>query len=858
VERERLQEGLAQVVLALGKMSPLILVVEDLHWVDEPTLETVDRLADALCQRPTADTAGAVLLIATFRSEEARERPAVWQALQRMDRRYRCTRLDLARLSAEETAELVRRGLGLSRRAPYFEARLFNETMGNPLFVVETLRALHDEGVLYRSPSGEWSTPWDDVTTDYAELPLPNKVYEVISRRLGWLGPDEREIIETAAVLGDDQDLDLLLKASDLEEEWALAAVSELVQRRLLEEGPTTLHFSHDRVRQVVSLETDSREQARLHQRAGEALEALRPDELEALAGHFFAAQAWEKALSYSRQAGDRARTVYAGAEAMAHYGRALEACRRTSVDSAHTAIALHQARGETGQETGRFDEAEEDFRSAGELAQRAQDREAQARALNGLSYLCFQRGDYRETVRWAQEALDLAEPAQSPLQVAQALSNQANALRNLGRPQEAIALYGRAASIFGELNDRARVADCLNRSGYACLMRGDYAQARAVMDEGLSIRRSLNDRVGISYSLTNLTALYYLQGRFSEMLQAAQEALETARSIGDPYGEDAAVLNLGLIALEQGSLEQAIPLFEESVAIARRIGDSPAAAEAMAELGRAHLQSGFPQRAGQLLSEAIEVSASTAECWHEPKARAYLSQALLATGDEPAALAEAQAGLLRAELIGDPWTLGIAHRAVASAMARRGSGQPTTSPRKHFEESIRLLRQIDARAELARSLAAYGRFLACADAVADLRRGSQLLAEARCTFRELGMDWDIADLETLRTEGGQAVQISVRLPAASAPTGRPLHDDEWVAVAWTVSSPEDRAPGGKVARRRQRLLRLLDEASEQHAAPTVIDLAQALQVSPATIKRDLLALRQAGHQPQTRGTRSP
>jgi hypothetical protein len=103
---------------------------------------------------------------------------------------------------------------------------------------------------------------------------------------------------------------------------------------------------------------------------------------------------------------------------------------------------------------------------------------------------------------------------------------------------------------------------------------------------------------------------------------------------------------------------------------------------------------------------------------------------------------------------------------------------------------------------------------------------------------------------------GQSGRKIQVRLPRAKAPTTRPLTPDEWVEIAWTVDAPEDADIAGKVDRRRHRLLRLLREAAEQVAAPAVRDLASALEVSPATLKRDLAALRQKGFEPKTRGSR--
>ncbi len=175
-----------------------------------------------------------------------------------------------------------------------------------------------------------------------------------------------------------------------------------------------------------------------------------------------------------------------------------------------------------------------------------------------------------------------------------------------------------------------------------------------------------------------------------------------------------------------------------------------------------------------------------------------------------------------------------------------------------HFEESVRILREIGAAAELARSLAAYGLHLRrSSTSVAAASRSTALLNEARASFQELEMAWDLARLEEQIATCLPPGQISVRLPAASAPTGRPLRDDEYVTVTWTVDTPEDEVIPDKVLRRHLRLLRLLREAADQSAAPTVPDLAQALGVSARTIERDLAVLREAGHAARTRGCRS-
>jgi tetratricopeptide (TPR) repeat protein len=796
-----------------------------------------------------------VLLIGSFRSGEARERAVAWRALQAIDREGSRQRLELARLSAEETAELVRRGLGLTREAPRFEARLYRETEGNPLFVLETLRALRDGQVLYRGESGEWSTPWDDATTGYAELPLPAEVYQVISRRLSWLGPDEREMLNTAAVLGADFELVLALMACDLEQEWALAALSELVRRRLLEEEQQALRFSHDKVHEVAYMEMEEPARRQLHLQAGEALETLHPEQVEALAHHYVEAEMWEKALRYSQKAGERARAMYAGAEAIDHYNRALEAWRQSEPADEKLGLSLYQARGEICQETGRFDQAEVDFEAAIALAQRTDKRHAQARATNNLSYLHFQRGDFERSTTIAQQALEIAQAADMPLQTARALLNQANGLRNLGYHREAITLYERAIPLFDGLDDQVHLADCLNRMGAALRHIGAYGEARSLIDRSLVIRRRVGDMVGVSYSLTNLTGLLLIQGEFSRAREAAREALEVATHIGDPYGQDAALCNLGAVAVEQAHPTEAIPLLERALVIARRIGDKPLEPDALSALGRAYHYLGDIHQAREMLERAVVVAETHVEGWYAPLPHSYLAEVLLAAGESQGALHHAQVGLQMALELNVPRPLGVAQRVMGKVAGRLGSEEAGTDPRGHFEESIRILRGIGAQAELGWSLAAYGRYLSPATLPNSADRSAALIQEAQEIFERVGVAVDLAQLQgDARLD--QHLHIRVRLPSASAPTGRPLQDNEWVNITWKVAAPEDEAVLRKTLRRQHRLMRLLGEAEEQGAAPTVDDLAGALEVSRATIKRDLAALRERGHLPRTRGSR--
>jgi len=852
-QRSRLLEALTQIVLALGQIAPHLLILDDLQWADEATFSALTHLSRRLAE-------SCVLVIGVYRGAEAREQPAVWDALRVLDRAGGHRRLLLARLTAEQTGDLVQRGLGLTAEAPVLEKRLYQETEGNPLFLLEMLRALQDEGLLYRDEDGNWNMPWDQTPVGASaepELPLPAGVFRVIDRRLQRLNTTQRAMLDTAAVLGDDFDFALLTQAGGLGREDTLAAVGELLRRQFLVEGAAAYGFSHDKVRQVTYERIQKTRRRSLHHRAGRAVANLHPEKVEQLAHHFYLGRGWDEAVVYNRRAGKRARRVYASAEAIGYYDRALEAWRRLVPLDEELGFDLYQERGGICQETGRFDQAEADFHAAYELAKRTDDRIGQAHVLNHLSYLQFQRGDFERAAAIAQRVLDLSSATGTESEIAAGLFNRANAIRNLGQYQKAIKFYQRAVAMYEKLGDRVNLADALNRMGAALYHIGDYARGQKAMERSLALRRRLDDKVGISYSLVNLSSLYYHQGQFGPAQKAAREASEIARSIGDPYGEDAALNNLGIAIREQGDQDRAIRLIQRALEIGRKIGDQALEPDALSELGMAYYALGDLEQAHDMLEEALEKTSVSIARFQLPLIHVRLARLLLASGRDDEALIQARAGLQEAEGVKDPWQVGVAHRAMAEVVAQIGNEEAEAEPATSFEKSVHVLREIGAEAELARSLAAYGFYLRRLNEADEVRRGATMLGQARALFRRLEMTRDLHLLEEKAAALLPPGRVNIRLPGASAPTGRPLRDDEYVAVTWTVELPEDEAISGKVARRQHRILRLLREAAEQSAAPTAPDLAEVLGVSARTIERDLAALRDAGHDVRTRGSRS-
>ena len=617
------QQALSQQSLTLALTAALqtvvgqgVLVVEDLHWLDAPTLGVVSRL---ILGAENGEASGHVLpnrVLFSARPTELAARPelvAVLNYLERgnlelgnLDRQSQLTRLPLRELGAAEVERLIARLSG--QEAPLFSRRLYQATAGHPLFLLETLRSLRESGELH-TESGLWQTRHDQDTVDYAEIPIPQSVRAAVLLRVSRLGDAARRLLHAAAVAGEPFGAPLH-SVCGLSEWEALELLEAAEQAHLIcpaetdgstgrsnpaennpEAGQGGYRFGHDLYRHALLLDVTGARRRLIHRQLGRLLEAQgqfapgpfaqgQPNSAQSstsaqspqaqtghparIASHFEQAGEWRSAWLHWQEAARRSAQVYDHVGALAHYARALHCLPQQGPEDLRHAYGLHLASSELlrhlGDESGRL----RSLCQMRGLAHSLNDLGLRAEVAARLANYHTEHDAYGEAARTAQEALQDLGP-------------------HLGADQRSALMVEAGAAL-------------------ACME--DFTAAAEALTPALELVRGVNPA-------RHANVLYWL-GHCAAQQHDWQGALEhytrSVRELPPERPTRGRVLTLWKLGQTQARLGQsaaAALTFRQADADALTLNATPLRALCLSDLGLLLLKGGEQQEAQRLLQEA-------------------------------------------------------------------------------------------------------------------------------------------------------------------------------------------------------------------------------------------------------------
>jgi class 3 adenylate cyclase/tetratricopeptide (TPR) repeat protein len=663
--RQRTLDALRRVLLRESQVQPLLLVCEDLHWIDSETQALLDRLIESL---PTAH----FLLLVNYRPE--------YQHGWGSKTFYTQLRLDpLPPASAEALlAALLGDDPSLAPLPPLLMAR----TAGNPFFLEESVRTLVETAALVGTPGAY------RLAVPLQGMPIPATVQAVLAARIDRLPPEEKGLLQTAAVLGTDVPWPLLQAIAEVPEAALhhglahLQAAEFLYETRLFPEPEYT--FKHALTHEVAYGSLLLERRRGLHARLVEALEALAPDrvaeQVERLAHHALRGEVWGKAVTYCQQAGARAHDRAAFREAVAAFEQALQALVHLPEhrDTRGLAIDLHIVLGGTLFVLGEHGRCLALWGEAEALARALDDRARLGQVLASMATGLRLTGDLDGAMAAAQQARELAvERGDSALQV--------QASHNLGMAYYAIGDFGRAAALL------RRNVEAVNRESgtpstdwqirsQAWLARtlsalGAFAEGRRHGEEALrlaTLERRGNTPITVHGCLGDL---YLVQGDLEQAIQVLDQGLALCRTSGDRDFLRPIVAGLGYASALQGHLAEGRALLEEGISESIRMGTPLNQSRWVAWLSEVCRLAGRGEEARQHARQALDLARQRKERGNEAHALHQLGvvQAHAAPPDAEQAEAHYQQALALATELGMRPLQAHCHFGLGSLYAKTG-----------------------------------------------------------------------------------------------------------------------------------------------------------------------------------------
>ena len=627
--RQRSLDALRRICVRESRVQPLLVVLEDLHWVDSETHALLSHLLDGL---PSVRAA----MVLTYRPE----------FLDRWAGHPHCLEITLGPLERASAQALLDALLGEGLELGHVKRLLGARTGGNPFFLEESVRSLDEQGVLVGSPGAY------RLARAVPEVRIPPSVHAVLAARIDRLDPEDKWILQCAAVVGTTVPLAVLVAAVGLSEADLRPRLASLERSGFLNEArlfpEPEWAFRHGLTHDVAYQGLLHDRRRALHSIVADVIEAQHADQLgthvERLALHAFHGEQWERALRYLRQAGAKAAARSAYHEAAAHYTQAQEAMRHLSVtretleQTVDLALELRNALFIAGDLSKMF----EPLQAAEAVADQLGDDVRRGRVAAVLTNSRWAIGDSNGAVAAGQRTLAIARTLGDPALHAVADQYLGQAYHALGDYDEAVAHLRRAVdSLQGDLTrrrvgmpsppalfsrtwlvwclgERGEVVEARQRvrealeiaaaseqlysvaqarfaQGILCYFKGDLTEAAAVLELARGHCEAGNLRLTRAMIEVYLGRVYSLVGQAPDAIAVLDRARTTCEAIKFAYCHVLATIWSSQALIMVGRLEDARRHAERSLALARAQQARGLEARALRVLGELHASGDVP-----------------------------------------------------------------------------------------------------------------------------------------------------------------------------------------------------------------------------------------------------------------------
>ncbi len=602
----RYQNTLSSIInllIAESLIHPVVLELEDGHWIDENSRELLAEFVRQMERFP-------VFLVVTSRYLDDGSKPRILSEEVEQQLQLPVLEIDLNTLSPEAVRKFAELRLEGPLSPEFFEM-LLRTSNSNPFYLEQILEYFAERRLLEKE-NGAWTMKDKDIQ-------LSSSINAILTARIDRLSDLVKETVKAAAVIGREFEIPILSEVMKTQAEFdqSNGQASKLLKEQIKHaENGQIWHamnelryiFRHSLLREAVySMQLRARLE-QLHRLIAEAIERLYHNNLEErfvdLAFHYEQAGVFDKTCEYLQKAADYARSNYQNQRALDYYEKLLDKLgqRKDTADQ----IQTYLNKGKVLELIGNWEECQKAYEQALSLAKRTRDVLLLGQANNNLGGLLLLKGEYHEARNYLQIAAGLFESIDDQPGRAKVYGSLGNLFFRQGKYDEAKEYFRRSLSIDADSMDPSGRAQVASNLGLTYMNQGDYDAGIQSQQRQLAISEQYNDKQGMANLYTNLGIVYFEKGDYDEALESYQKGLALSEELGNKLLTSIAIGCIGSVYERKGDYHRAMENFQRDLELCEELGDKQGTAIALGLIGELYSIEGHFSRAIEYLQKNL------------------------------------------------------------------------------------------------------------------------------------------------------------------------------------------------------------------------------------------------------------
>jgi len=595
-KRNRTFEAIRNLLISVSQKKPLVVAIEDLHWMDKTSEEFLNYFIDWLTHSP-------ILLILLYRPEYNHQ----WGS------KSYYTKIGLSQLASLSSAELIRAILYDCKIEPELETLIMDRSAGNPLYIEELTFSLLENGSIQREQNQCF------LAVEPKDIQIPDTIQGIIAARMDRLEDNLKHTIQVASVIGRDFAFRILQTITGMREELKsyllnLQGLEFIYEKSFFPE--LEYIFKHALTQEVAYNSLLYKRKKEIHGKIGEAIEQLYTERLEEfyemLAYHFVQAEDWEKAFLYMSKSGAKARQAFANHEAIGFYTKGIDVSGRITpaLQEKEELLSIYEGRGLVWLLLLKLDEAIADFQIMRQIASASDNQRKEGESLCHLALAHLEKlseEHFPFVEQYSQAAIKLSQQTGDRKILAKGLSSLGIVNQARGNLIEADKNLEASLQISRREGFKESSSQSMSFLSLQAYWRGHFERAVSLGRDGLAVSRDIHDGFHELLTLGNLAFAHWGVGDYGEAFRILHDGIRVGRERESWLGTGRMMNTLGWLHSEFGDVAHAIEYDQESAELGRIYRISNVEISALINLGLDHFLLGQYERALSYLEPTLD-----------------------------------------------------------------------------------------------------------------------------------------------------------------------------------------------------------------------------------------------------------